>query len=73
MTPSPLIDDHPRTNRSRSRSTGNVRTRARSLILPARAPQTSLPKVTPPRAPAKTALKPLQSKLIKPAAAAKSP
>jgi hypothetical protein len=73
MTPSFLIDEHPLTNRSRSRSTGNVRTRARSLSLPARAPQTSLPKLTTAHAPAKKAPKPLQSNLINPVVAAKSP
>jgi hypothetical protein len=77
MMPSPSIDHRPRTNRSRSRSAGNARTRARCSILCARAPQMSLPKLTPapqsPYAPAKQVPKPIHSKFIKSAAAAKSP
>jgi hypothetical protein len=38
MMPFPLIDDRPRTNRSRRRSAGNASTRARSLTLRPRAP-----------------------------------
>jgi hypothetical protein len=73
MTPSPLTHDCPRTNRSRWRSTGNARTRGKPPILPALEPQMSLPpKVAQPVGrrirSAKRALKPLQSKLIKPAA-----
>ena len=41
MTPSPLTHDRPRTNRSRRRSTGNARARARPPILSALTPQTS--------------------------------
>ena len=77
MMPSPSIDDRPPTNRSRSRSTGNVRTRARRSILRHRRSQTSLPKITSARAslygPAKPTPKPLEFTLIKSAAAAKSP
>ena len=38
MTPSPLIDDRTRTNRSRRRSTGNARARAKPLSLSALTP-----------------------------------
>ena len=76
MTPSPLTHDCPRTNRPRWRSTVNARIRDKPPILPTLEPQTSLPKVTPARpsasSPAKRSPKPLQSKLIKPAAATKS-
>ena len=48
MMPSPSIDHRPRTNRSRRRSAGNARTRARCSILCARAPQMSLPKLRQP-------------------------
>ena len=77
MTPSPLTHDCPRTNRPRWRSTVNARIRDKPPILPTLEPQTSLPKVTPARqsaySPAKRSPKPPQSKLIKPAAATKSP
>ena len=77
MTPSPLIDDRTRTNRSRRRSTGNARARARSQFLSALTPQTS-PRNAPPArqspySQAERSPQPLQSKLIKPAAATKSP
>ena len=76
MTPSPLIDDRTRTNRSR-RTTGNARARAKPLSLSALTPQTS-PRNAPPArqspySPAERLPQPLQSKLIKPAAATKSP
>ena len=77
MTPSPLIHDCPRTNRCRSRSTGNARTRAKSPILPTLDAQTLLQNATPdPRSPYSSAdqsSQPLQSKLFNLVAAAKFP
>ena len=76
MTPSPLIDDRTRTNRSRRRSTGNARARAKPLSLSALTPQTSPRNALAcqsPYSPAERLPQPLQSKLIKPAAATKSP
>jgi hypothetical protein len=77
MTPSPLIDDRTRTSRSRRGSTGNARARARAPILSALTPKTS-PRNAPPArqspySPAERLPQPLQSKLIKPAVATKSP
>ena len=76
MTPSPLIDDRTCTNRSRRRSTGNARARAKPPFLSAFTPQAS-PRNTPPArwpySPAQRSPHPLQSKPIKPTAATKSP
>ena len=77
MIPSPLINDRTPTNGPRRRSTGNAGTRDKSPILPVLQPQTS-PRNAPPafqatHSPAKRSLQPLQSTLIKPAAAPKSP
>jgi hypothetical protein len=73
----PLIGDHPRTNRCRRRSTGNPRARANPPVLPTLAPQAPPPNAPPARhsrySPTKQSHQPLQSKLIKPAATAKSP
>jgi len=77
MMASPSIDNRAHTNRSRRRSASNAPTCARSPVLHARPSHASLPKPAPARqspcAPAKRVPKPLQSKLIKPVAAAKSP
>ena len=77
MIPSPLINDRTPTNGPPRRSTGNAGTRDKSPILPVLQPQTS-PRNAPPacqatHSPAKRSLQPLQSTLIKPAAAPKSP
>ena len=77
MTPSPLIDDRTRTNPSRRR-VDRQRPRSRqAAILSALTLQTS-PRNAPPArqspySPAERLPQPLQSKLIKPAAATKSP
>ena len=68
MTPSPLIDDRTRTNRSLRRSTDNARARAKPLSLSGAPPARQSP-----YSPAEQLPQPLQSKLIKPAAATKSP
>ena len=77
MMPSPLIDHRPRTNRSRSRSTGNARARARLQSLRSRTANVASQRSRQPvnrRTPRQNDVpKPLQSKLIKPAAATKSP
>ena len=77
MISPPLIDDRTRTNRSRRRSTGNARARVRPPILSALTPKTSRRNAPParqsPYSPAERSYQPLQSKLIKPAAATKSP
>lgn len=77
MTPSASINDRSRTNRSRRRSTSNARARAGPLILPALAPHASLTNAPPVRQSPFSRIKRspqlLQSKLIKPAAATKSP
>jgi len=49
MIPSPSIDHHTPTNRSRSRSTGNAHARARPTILSALTPQTPLHNAPPAR------------------------
>jgi hypothetical protein len=69
MTPSPLIDDRTRTNRSRRHSTGNANPRAKPLILTVLAPQTS-PRYGPQTCqsqytPANQSPQPLQSRSIK--------
>ena len=77
MIPSPLIDDRTRTNRCRMRSIGKACARAKPPFLSALTTQTSSRNTPParqsPYSPAKRLPQPLQSKLIKPAAATKSP
>jgi hypothetical protein len=77
MTPSPLIDDRTRTNRSRRRSTGNARARARLQFFSAFTPKTSRRNASParqsPYSPAERSYQALQCKFIKLAATTKSP
>jgi hypothetical protein len=77
MTPSPLTQDCPHTNRSRRHSSANVHPRARPPILSALTPQTSPRNAPPvhrsPYSPAEPSPQPRQSKPINPDAATKSP
>jgi hypothetical protein len=77
MTPSPLPHDWPHTNRSRRHLTATVHPRGRPPILSARTPQTSPRNAASvrqsPYSPAEPSPQPLQSKLINPGVATKSP